>query len=113
MENIKPIRLKFENGDEYTLEFNRESIAYAEDIGFTPDDFNTKAQGATTTFFNLAFRMHHPELSREDTDKILYDDLGGLSQDMINRLIALYNKPYGELMNKSGKPKNAKLTVVM
>ena len=113
MEAVKPIRLKFENGEEYILEFDAETIDYAESIGFDPDDFNKKAQSATTTFFNLSFRMHHPELTKEDTNRILYEDLGGLSQEMINRLIALYNKPYNELMNKSGKPKNAKLTVVM
>lgn len=113
MENVKPIRLKFENGDEYTLEFDRDTVAYAEDDGFDPADFNTKGYSTTTYFFHLAFRTHHPELTQEDTDKILFDDLGGLTQAMIDRLIALYNKTYKELMNTSGKPKNAKLTVVM
>lgn len=113
MADVKPIRLRFEDGKEYTLEFDRDTVAYAEDIGFDPDDFNSKAMNATTRFFHLAFRMHHPDITEEETTKILIDDLGGLSQDMINRLIALYNKPYAELMNKTGKPKNAKLTVAM
>lgn len=109
---VAPIILKFED-KEYTLEFDREAIAYAESIRFNPDDFNLKAQTSATLFFHLAFRMHHPELTKEETDNILYDDLGGLSQEMIDRLIELYNKPYKELMNKSGKPKNARLTVIM
>lgn len=112
MADVRPVILKY--GDkEYTLEFDRDSVLYAEDIGFDRDNFKTKLMESTTLFFHLAFRMHHPELTQEETDHILFEDLGGLSEAMTARLIELYNKPYSTLENRTGKPKNAKLTVVM
>ena len=64
--------------------------------------------------FYYAFLMHHPEVSREEADKMLFEDLGGLTPSQIERLVSLYNMPYETLVKDDGKkPKNSKLTVVM
>lgn len=113
-EKVKPIVLKYEDGTEYTLEFNRASVKYAERQGFSADKFEKAPMSAITELFHLAFRMHHPQLSKEQTESILVDDLGGLSEQMSERLVALYNKPYEEIANDNGgAPKNSGLTIVM
>ena len=109
----RPIELEFTDGRKYTLEFDRSSVAFAEKRGFSGDNFDDMAMNAVTEFFFLAFRMHHPQLSKEQTNKILFDDLGGLSEAMMQRLVELYNKPYLTLTNEDGKPKNPNLTVIM
>lgn len=113
MKKTDPIVLKYEDGREYTLEFNRDTVKYAERQGFSADKFEKMPMSAIMEIFHLAFRMHHPQLSKEQTESILVDDLGGLSEKMSERLVALYNKPYEEIANDNGKPKNSSLTIVM
>ena len=108
---VKPVILQFEGGEEYTLEFSRETIAYAEDHGFSKEDFDTKTMVRMPELFFYAFRMHHPEVTREQADGILFNDLGGVSSELAHRLVELYNEGYKSLINVSGKPKNPKLTV--
>lgn len=112
---VAPIILKYDDGTEYTLEFNRESVDYAERTGFNPDKFDAQTMVMTTQFFWLAFRMHHPTISKKKTDSILFDDLGGLTDEMTRRLVELYNEPYNALENKSedGGTKNPKMSVIL
>ncbi len=113
-QKVTPIVLKYEDGKEYTLEFNRETVKYAERQGFSADKFEKMPMSSITELFHLAFRMHHPQLSKEQTETILIDDMGGLTEEISQRLVALYNKPYAELSNESGgTPKNSRLTIVM
>jgi hypothetical protein len=66
-------------------------------------------------FFYYAFRMHHPNISKQQTDKILFDVLGGMPEGMAERLGELYAVPY-EALNGSGKGeqgKNGRMTVEM
>lgn len=111
MKTVKPIILTYEDGTEYTLEFNRESVIYAENHGFDRDDVVQKLMTRIPELFFYAFRMHHPTIKRERTDSILFDDLGGITDKVSERLIELYNAPYETLINDTGKPKNAKMTV--
>ena len=110
---IDPIKLKFKDGREYTLEFSRESVAEAEDGGFKRFDFVDKLMKRTTEIFYYSFKMHHPDITKEETDKILFDDLGGMNEKILDRLTDLFNAPYDTLVNESGKPKNANLTIQM
>ena len=112
-EQVKPIIIHDgENGIDYTLEFNRETIRFAEARGFDIDEVSKFPMSKLPELFYYAFRMHHKNVSREKTDRILFDDLGGMPSGMAERLGALYAAPFEALTNdKSDKTKNSKVTV--
>lgn len=111
-EQVKPIVLHDgENEMDYTLEFNRESIRFAEARGFNIDDVGKYPMTKLPELFYYAFRMHHKNVSREKTDRILFDDLGGMPDGMAERLGALYAVPFEALASTDGKAKNSKMTV--
>lgn len=114
-EHVKPIILHDEeNGIDYTLEFNRETVRFAEARGFDVDDVGRYPMTKLPELFFYAFRMHHKNVSREKTDRILFDDLGGMPDGMAERLGALYAAPFEALRNDGGeKAKNSKMTVEM
>jgi len=112
-EQVKPIILHdIENEMDYTLEFNRDSIRFAEARGFDIDDVAKYPMSKLPELFFYAFRMHHKNISREKTDRILFEDLGGMPEGMAERLGALYAIPFEALTNKDGeKAKNSRMTV--
>jgi hypothetical protein len=114
---VTPIVISFgDTGTEYTLEFNRAVIKMAERNGFKMDIFSENSNLYSYPMTNIeelffyAFQMHHRGMSRELTNKILYDDLGGLSNEFISKLVLLYTLTYTSLINE-GTPKNANVTV--
>ena len=114
-EQVKPIIIHdAENEIDYTLEFNRESIRFAEARGFDIDDVGKYPMTKIPELFFYAFRMHHKNVSREKTDRILFEELGGLPEGAAERLGALYAAPFEALSNKDDKKaKNSKVTVEM
>ena len=111
-EKINPIILHdTEEQVDYTLEFDRESVKYAENRGFDISDVGKFPMLKLPELFYYAFRMHHKSISREKTDKILFDYLGGMPDGMAERLGALYSIPFEALTAKEGKVKNARITV--
>ena len=112
-EQVRPIILTDnETGDTYTLEFNRESVRFAEARGFDPEEIGKYSMTKIPEFFFYAFRMHHPNISREKTDRILFDILGGMPSGMAERLGALYALPFKALIKDDGEEgKNARMTV--
>ena len=112
-EQVKPVIIHdTEAGVDYTLEFDRESIKYAESRGFDMDDVGKFPMTKLPELFFYAFRMHHRNVSREKTDRILFDDLGGLPEGVAERLGALYAAPFEALSQKKDKQaKNPKVTV--
>ena len=94
-EKVKPIRLvDNETGESYILEFNRDTVKWAEQRGFDPELVTKFPMTVGADFFFYAFRMHHKNVSRQKTDKILDEDLGGiggLPEGFIERLYMLYN----------------------
>lgn len=112
-EKVAPIVLHdSEEGKDYTLEFNRETIVWAEGRGFDISDVGKYPMSKLPELFYYAFRMHHKNVSREKTDKILFDYLGGMPDGMAERLGALWAAPY-EALNAKGDAKNARITVEM
>ena len=110
--NVKPIRLHDSvTGDIYVFEFNRETVKYAEDRGFRVNALDEGAiVSATEELFWYAFKMHHPNISRAETDKILYDKLKGLPKGMMERLVDLYLEPVYTLGQSEEDAKNATMT---
>lgn len=115
MENVKPIRLtNTETKDTYILEFTRESVKHSQRNGFNIDEIDTKPMIAVPDLFYYAFRAHHRNITHEKTDKILFEDLGGLQDGMLERLVKLYYVPFESLLNVSendDERKNSKMTV--
>lgn len=109
---VKPITLRDDRGNIYVLEFNRSSIKFAEARGFKVQalEEGVSLSGIEELFF-YSFRMHQPEVSKAETDKILYDELGGLREGMLERLVELYLAPFNTLITTEDSAKNSKMTV--
>ncbi len=110
---VKPIILKDgTNGDIFVLEFNRSSIKFAESKGFNLAAMDGGGVSVTLIeeLFYYAFRMHHPNMSKADTDKILYEKLCGMPDKMLERLIELYAIPLNALVQTEDTAKNATMT---
>ena len=113
-ENVKPIQIKSRDnaGEFYLLEFNRDTIKFAEAKGFNIQTLgNGINMSAIEDLFYYAFRMHQPNISKAQTDKILYEDLGGMPDGVLERLVTLYLAPFGTLVQTGDKGKNSRLTV--
>lgn len=110
---IKPIILKDDsNGDIFVLEFDRASVKFAEQHGFSPSDEELRMTDIEDIFF-YAFRKHHPNMSKADTNKVLYDKLGGVTKEILERLAALYALPFQSLVRDEDKAKNSTMAVEM
>lgn len=110
---VEPMVIAFEDGDEYTLEFNRSTVAMAERSGFSREGAADKMMTTLPDLFFYAFKMHHPTIKRDKTDDILFNKLGGLTSDEIGRLVELFDEPYKALINIEDEEerKNRRATV--
>lgn len=109
---VKPIILKSKD-TEYTLEFSRESVKFAEQRGFKIDNVTDYPMTAIPELFFFDFRMHHANVARNQTDKILFEEMGGLPEGMLSRLMELYSQPFETLIGENEARKNSKWTVEM
>ena len=99
MDKLKPMVITDpEAGKEYTLEFSRKSVAKAEQAGLDVNQLESKSMTMIPLLFWGAFLMHHPHMTREQTDKILFEGLGGMSADEMTYLGKLYAEPFNTLV---------------
>lgn len=112
-EIVRPITITMKSGDVYTLEFDRDTVKFAEARGFDIADVARFPMTKLPELFFYAFRMHHKNVSREKTDRILFEELKGLPDGAMERLGQLYAAPYESLNNKveDGDEKNAGATM--
>lgn len=87
-----------DNGREYTLEFSRKTVAKTEDAGLDVNRLDAASMTMIPIMFWGAFLMHHPHMTREQTDKILFDGLGGLKAEELEHLGKLYAAPFRTLI---------------
>lgn len=80
-----------DSGNTYELDFCRDSIRFAEQRGFILDDVPRFPATKWYEFFFYAFRMHHRNMARNQTDALL-DKYGGMTPSLLDRLIDLYNQ---------------------
>ena len=90
------IILKDENGKEYSLEFNRKTVAAMENNGFVLD--LDRPNTMIDNLFYGAFQMHHKRIDRETVRKI-WDDQTQKEQ-LLTALVKAYQKPLEELMSE-------------
>lgn len=108
---IKPIIIKEENGMSYKLEFTRESVQRAENMGLNINEIESKPATMIPLFFYCSFWANHKNsVSRQKSDKLL-EELGGLSEKFTERLAELYMLPLETLIQTEESAKNSKLTV--
>lgn len=110
--DIKPIVLTDnDTGKVYTLEFSCDSVRFAERHGFSLSDVERYPMTKVPELFFYAFRMHHKDVARNKTDEILNEKLGGITQAMYERLIALYDAPFGAFLVEDDAANPTKMTV--
>lgn len=80
-----------ETGESFTLDFSRDSIRFSENREFVLEDVSKYPQTGISDLFFYSFRMHHPKVARDKTDKIMAK-WGGLPEKLLTRLIQLYTQ---------------------
>ena len=109
----KPIVLRSpDNHEVYILEFNRDSIRRAEQSGFDIKQIDTQKLSAIEDLFFWSFAKNCPKMTRAKAMNILYDDLGGITPEILDRLAKLWVKAYMTLIN-SAERKNPKMIIEM
>ena len=113
MEKLKPMVITDPDaGKEYTLEFNRKSVIKAEQAGLDINQLESKSMTMIPILFWGAFLMHHPHMTREQTDKILFDGLGGMSADEMTYIGKLYAEPFNTLVTGEDEGANPRKMAV-
>lgn len=109
MDRVKPIVIKdSKNKREYTLEFDRDSVRFAESRGFKLEDVDQYSMTKVPEFFWYAFRMHHKNVALNQAEAILRD-IGGMTEAIAKRLVELWVQTYETLGNE--ETKNPDVTV--
>ena len=101
-----------DSGHEYTLEFSRKSVVRAEQAGLDVQKLESQSMTMIPLLFWGAFLMHHPHMTREQTDKILFDGLGGLTEDEMGHLGKLYAEPFQTLIASEDEGANPRKMAV-
>ena len=110
-DRVKPVIIHdTENNRDYTLEFSRDSIKFAEGRGFRIVDVDNYPMSKIPEFFWYAFRMHHPSVSLAQAEKLL-ERMGGMSEELGKRLGELWAAPFAALAPDEGDEKNVTVTV--
>ena len=101
-----------DEGREYTLEFSRKTVAKTEQAGLDVNRLESASMTMIPLLFWGAFLMHHPHMTREQTDKILFDGLGGLNEEEMAYLGKLYAAPFQTLIASEGEGGNPRRMAV-
>lgn len=103
-EEVNPIRLIDKEADEtYVLDFDLESVKFADRQGLDPDLVTKFPATQGELLFYCAFRKNHRNVSREKTNRILWEYLGGFNGTtgkVFARLIELYYSALGSLTDE-------------
>lgn len=112
IEKVKPMVISDpDEGREYTLEFSRKTVAKTEQAGLDVNRLESASMTMIPLLFWGAFLMHHPHMTREQTDKILFEGLGGLNESEMAYLGKLYAAPFQTLISSEDKANPRKLAV--
>ena len=112
-ERVKPMIITDpETNREYTLEFSRRSVVKTEQAGFEINSLESKSMTMIPLLFWGAFLMHHPHMTKDQTDKILFDKLGGLRDNELEHLGKLYAEPFKTLVATSEETGNPRKVAI-
>lgn len=107
----KPMTIEV-NGQTYTLEFSKSTVRYAENMGLRIGSNDNAPITMITLLFHCAFKMHHPDITIEETDAI-YEEIGGLYQEEFDKILDLYKSQAISIIRgkDAGERKNAKISL--
>ena len=88
---------------EYTLEFNRRTVAEMEKKGFIASEIIDKPMSSLPTLFAGAFLANHRFIKQETIDAI-YSKLTK-KEDLIGKLAEMYNEPIMALVEEPEEDK--------
>jgi hypothetical protein len=88
---------------EYTLEFNRRTVAEMEKKGFIASEITDKPMSTLPALFAGAFLAHHRFVKQDVIDKI-YSKLTK-KEDLIGKLAEMYNEPIMALVEEPEEDK--------
>ena len=112
-ERLKPMVITDpDNGREYTLEYSRKTVSRAERAGLDVNELESKSMTMIPMMFWGAFLMHHPQMTQEQTDKILFEGLGGLNKEEMEYLGKLYAAPFQTLIASEDESSNPRKMAV-
>jgi hypothetical protein len=116
-EVINPIKITDkETNRVYILDFDRESIKFAEAQGFDWHLMRSQLATQTELLWYCAFRKYNRQVPREKAISIL-DELGGMRPEWVDRLSELWAQGLDSLIADDDAPeddaKNAKMTVTL
>lgn len=99
-------------GEKYELDFSRDSIRFAENRGFELENVAKFPVTGVADLFFYAFRMHHRNVSRDKTDKLM-ERWGGIPEGLLTRLIQLYQQAMtaNNVQTDEDAAKNGELTL--
>lgn len=112
----KPIEITDNiTGHVYVLDFNRDTVRFAEDRGFTWTAFGDRPATMIPIIWYAAFRRYEPRISQQKTDAIL-EKVGGIKPEWVTRLHELYDQALAPLISvdeaaDEEDAKNAEMTV--
>lgn len=112
VDELRPILITDnDTGEKYVLEFNAESVAFAEERKFNIADVDDFPVTGIRDLFYYAFRMHHKMLPKEKVYAI-YELTKPLPKGVIKRLVDFYVRPMKEIVvSDDSERKNARMTV--
>lgn len=104
MSEEKTKRIRINDGTrEWTLEFNRKSVAKLEQSGFKPGEAADEPATMIPMLFNGAFQMHHPGTRFDVTDPLLMKM--GDKTALYGKLVEMYVEPIASLMDEPAEGK--------
>lgn len=112
-ERINPAVLTWnETGEVFELDFNRDSIRFAENRGFKLENVAEFPVTNIPDLFFYSFRKNHRKIARDKTDKIL-ETWGGMPEKLLTRLILLYQQAQtsNTIQIDEDAEKNSKVTL--
>ena len=92
----KTLTIRF-GGEEYTLEYTRESVEMMERQGFRAKDISEKPMNSLPKLFAGAFIAHHRRVKQKTIDEI-FDSLGD-KMGLIEKLGEMYAEPIEALFD--------------
>jgi len=111
-EIVKPMVITDpENGREYTLEYSRKTVVKVERAGLDLNKIDSSPMTMIPLLFWGAFLMHHPSMTREQTDTILFDGLNGLGGEEVAYLGKLYAEPFKALVSSEDSENPRKMAI--
>ena len=95
------IKIKTQEGKEFILEYDRDSIGFLEKIGFSLDEYAKRPATMMPLLFRGAFYKNHKFVRQNEIENI-YNNIKNKTE-LMNKLLSMLSESYEDLVeNKEG-----------